>query len=309
MSNLQVLLIAGTHGNEINAPWLFDQWSKDPALINTYGLQVLKEIGNPLARKLGQRYIDRDLNRSFSDHLLSSLELNDKEICRARELINQYGPQGTCPSQIAIDFHSTTAAMGSSLVVYGRRPVDLALVSLIQNRLGLPIYLYEGDSSQTGFLVESWPCGFVVEIGPVPQGILQKQIIDQISLVLDGCLRDIYNVKNSSAVFPSSLVIHRHLKNIDFPRDSLGRPSAIIHPSIQGNDWLPIKKGHPLFIDCNGKVISLSDSFKVDQVVPVFINEAAYAEKNIAMGLTSRETWEFDPEWEKALIRLIQNVN
>ena len=29
MSNSQILLVAGTHGNEINATWLFDQWSKD----------------------------------------------------------------------------------------------------------------------------------------------------------------------------------------------------------------------------------------------------------------------------------------
>ncbi len=305
MSNLQVLLVAGTHGNEINAPWLFEQWSQDPDLIDSYGLKVNKTLGNPLALNKGKRYLDRDLNRSFSDELLSASELNDKEICRARKLINDYGPNGSNPSQIAIDFHSTTAAMGSSLVVYGRRSADLALASLVQHRLGLPIYLHEGDPLQKGFLVESWPCGFVVEIGPVPQGLLHRKIIDQILLVLDCCLLEIKNCTNSLAIFPSKLVVHRHLKNIDFPRDSFGRPSSLIHPNLQGKDWHPIKNDHPLFMNLQGQVIRSSDFSLHDEVVPVFINEAAYAEKNIAMGITSKEVWEFQPKWKEFLFELV----
>ena len=44
MSNLQVLLVAGTHGNEINAPWLFNEWNKSPGVINTNGLKIVKII-------------------------------------------------------------------------------------------------------------------------------------------------------------------------------------------------------------------------------------------------------------------------
>ncbi len=305
MSNFQILLVAGTHGNEINAPWLFDQWSQAPNLIDTYGLKIVKTIGNPLALNKGQRYLDRDLNRSFSNDLLNDSNINDQEICRARHLINEYGPRGKNPSQIVIDFHSTTASMGSSLVVYGRRPTDLALASLVQHRLGLPIYLHEGDPCQKGFLVESWPCGFVVEIGPVPQGILHQRIVDQTVLVLECCLRQISNSINSLANFPSHLVVHRHLKNIDFPRDHLGRPAALIHPDLQDKDWYPIKYGQPLFINLNGEVVKLSELFSSNEVVPVFINEAAYAEKNIAMGLTNKEVWEFDTKWIEAFLGIL----
>ena len=49
MSNLQVLLVAGTHGNEINAPWVFDQWKQNQDLIDSCGLKVVSVIGNPLA--------------------------------------------------------------------------------------------------------------------------------------------------------------------------------------------------------------------------------------------------------------------
>jgi aspartoacylase len=39
-------------------------------------------------------------------------------------------------------------------------------------------------------------------------------------------------------------------------------------------------------------------------VCPVFINEAAYGEKGIALGLTRREEWPVDPAWGDALVAL-----
>ena len=52
-----MLLIAGTHGNEINAPWLFKKWRHDPDLIRTSGLMVAKVLGNPKAIKACKRYL------------------------------------------------------------------------------------------------------------------------------------------------------------------------------------------------------------------------------------------------------------
>ena len=169
MMQLQVLLVAGTHGNEINGIWLFDEWERSSFLINTYGIKTFKVIGNPEAKKAGKRYIHNDLNRSFQEESLLSNNFLNFEGGRANELVNLFGETGQNPCQIALDFHTTTASMGSCLVVYGRRDADLALASLIQNQLGLPIYLHESDKKQTGFLVESWPCGLVVEIGPIAQ--------------------------------------------------------------------------------------------------------------------------------------------
>ena len=177
MMQLQVLLVAGTHGNEINGIWLFDEWKKSSFLINTHGIKFFKVIGNPEAKKAGKRYIHHDLNRSFKEESFLSINSSNFEGSRANELVNLYGEAGENPCQIALDFHTTTASMGSCLVVYGRRDADLALASLIQNKLGLPIYLHESDQKQTGFLVESWPCGLVIEIGPVGQGLLNLSLI------------------------------------------------------------------------------------------------------------------------------------
>ena len=302
MAQLQVLLVAGTHGNEINGIWLFDEWKKSSFLINTFGIKTYKVIGNPKAKQVGKRYIHQDLNRSFQEKLSLPINSSNFEIARANELLNLYGEEGEKSCQIALDFHTTTASMGSCIVVYGRRAADLALASLIQNHLGLPIYLHESDQRQTGFLVESWPCGLVVEIGPIGQGLLNSKIISQTRLILETLMEQIYQVKNLNIFFPDKLIIHRHIKSIDFPRDDEGNINAYIHPLRQSKDWYPLKRNDELFCKFNGEIIRFEEN---NNYVPVFINEAAYAEKNIAMSFTKRELWNFKKEWKQSLINLV----
>ena len=299
---LQVLLVAGTHGNEINGIFLFDQWEKSPLLINTHGIKTCKIIGNPEAQKAGKRYIHQDLNRSFREESLLAINSSKYEEKRANELVNLYGEAGKNPCQIALDFHTTTASMGSCMVVYGRRPADLALASLIQNQLGLPIYLHESDQRQTGFLVESWPCGIVIEIGPVGQGLLNSGIIAQTKLILETFMYQIHQVQNLTFHTPEKLIIHRHIKNIDFPRDEHGNIDGYVHSQRQSKDWHELKKNDELFFKLNGEIIRFDED---EPYIPVFINEAAYMEKNISMSFTKRELWNFKKEWNQSLINVI----
>ena len=300
---LQVLLVAGTHGNEINGIWLFDEWNKSSFLINTYGIRTIKVIGNPEAKKAGKRYIHHDLNRSFREELLSSNNYTNLEGRRAIELLNLYGDRGENPCQIALDFHTTTASMGSCLVVYGRRGADLALASLIQNKLGLPIYLHESDQKQTGFLVESWPCGLVIEIGPIAQGILNWKIISQTKLILETLMEQLQKIKNLDIFFPEQLKIHRHIKSVDFPRDEVGGINGYVHSSRQSKNWQELKKDDELFCKLNGETIKFKE---FEPFIPVFINEAAYLEKNIAMSFTRKEFWNLKNSWKQSLIDLVR---
>lgn len=303
MSEIQALLIAGTHGNEINPIWLFEQWEKLAVLINTYGIATHKVIGNPKAYKSGKRYIHSDLNRSFIKESFSKTNHSNFEIRRAADLLRIYGESGEKPCHIALDFHTTTSSMGSCLVVYGRRAGDLALASLVQSKLGLPIYLHESDHAQTGFLVEAWKCGLVIEIGPVGQGLFDSRIISQTKLILESCLEQIKLVENNNVFFPDKLIVHRHIKSIDFPRDSKGFINGYVHPLRQSKDWYPLNINDELFLMPDGKTIKFKEK---ETFIPVFINEAAYMEKNIAMSLTKREVWEFKREWKKELFDLVQ---
>tara|TARA_Y100001968_G_scaffold328418_1_gene375520 strand:+ start:309 stop:1226 length:918 start_codon:yes stop_codon:yes gene_type:complete len=302
MKQLQVLLVAGTHGNEINGIWLFDQWKRSPFLINTQGIQTFKVIGNPEAEKAGKRYIHHDLNRSFIKESYLSTNFSNFEERRASELVDLYGEAGENPCQIALDFHTTTAFMGSCLVVYGRRDADLALASLIQNKLGLPIYLHESDQKQTGFLVEAWPCGLVVEIGPVGQNLLNSRIISQTKLILETFMEQIHKVMNFNLFFPEKVIIHRHVKSVDFPRDKEGNIVGYVHSLRQSKDWQELKKDDELFYTLSGETIRFEEH---EPYIPVFINEAAYMEKNIAMSFAKREFWNFKQAWKHSLIDLV----
>ena len=303
----RVLVVAGTHGNEINGPWLLDQWRQHPALIDSEGLDVQLAIGNPAACAQGCRYLDRDLNRSFRPDLLKKASVSaaesDREMMQALALLKQFGPEGQTPCDLVVDLHSTTSAMGNCLVVYGRRPVDLALAALVQHRLGLPIYLHEADSAQQGFLAERWPCGVVIEVGPVPQNVRRSDIVLQTRLALEAVLAAIRSVRLGTARYPGQVVIHRHLGSLDLPRRSSGERDSLVHPNLQDRDWHPLKSGDPLFIDAESRTSVFEGE---DEIVPLFINEAAYAEKAIALSLTKRERWPLPKDWKEALDELLR---
>jgi aspartoacylase len=306
----RVMVVGGTHGNERNAPWLLEAWRRHPALLRSSGLALELVLGNPAAHAAGARYLDRDLNRSFVPALLDGPDPGDRELQRARELLARHGPEGSAPCLVALDLHSTTAAMGNSLVVYGRRPADLALAAGLQQRLGLPIYLHEQDRSQTGYLVERWPCGLVVEVGPVPQGVIQSTISRQSQLALEAALEVLAEARTGALRQPARLVVHRHLGSLDLPRHDDGSPAAVVHPQRQGRDWQPIGAGEPLFLTAEGVTIPFHP--QADQgeaaVRAVFINEAAYGEKGIALSLTRREAWPVEPAWGEALQGLARNL-
>jgi aspartoacylase len=303
----RVLVLAATHGNERNGGWLLESWRQQPSGLNNSGLELVLEIGNPAAYRANRRYLDRDLNRSFVPELLADPACDQREILRARELLGEYGPTGSLPAVAVLDLHSTTSSMGNCLVVYGRRPADLALAAAIQARLGLPIYLHEGDAAQRGFLVEGWPCGLVIEVGPVPQGVIEPRLCRQSQLALEAALEALASAGQARLSQPPWLVVHRHRASLDLPRDGGGWPLACMHPQRQGRDWQPMGPGDLLFRTAAGAAISYEPPAGLEgqQVWPVFINEAAYGEKRIALSLTSRERWTVDPSWAGALEALM----
>jgi aspartoacylase len=261
-------------------------------------------IGNPEALAANRRYIDRDLNRSFAPELLNDPARQELEIRRARALLASFGPQGSSPCPAVIDLHSTTSGMGNSLVVYGRRPADLALAAAMQARLGLPIYLHEADPAQTGFLVERWPCGLVIEVGPVAQGLVQAAICRQTQLALEAACQSLAEAARGSLRLPAGLSVHLHSGSLDLPRDSTDAALASVHPQRQGRDWQPLRQGEPLFWQADGTVERVPA--ELAGLSPVFINEAAYGEKHIALGLTRRERWACEPSWAEALQACLQ---
>tara|TARA_Y100000589_G_C27166723_1_gene635095 strand:+ start:993 stop:1895 length:903 start_codon:yes stop_codon:yes gene_type:complete len=293
MNKNSFLIVSGTHGNEINPIFAVKKFEKLKQL-NSESSDLKFILGNPNAYKEGKRYIDIDLNRSFNENKgMSNKKLNKNlyELSRARELLSNFGPESALSYQTVIDLHTTTSCMGTSVVLYGRRPKDFCLAALLQSKFGLPIYLYEKDFNQTGFLVEAWPCGLVIEIGPVAQNHYDPLIVESFLIILNYLDSLSADFRNFHRKLPKQITVFVHQKSIDYPRDHNGEIIGLIHPSRVNQDWIRIQKGDPLFLNIENETISYEET---SMVYPVFIGEAAYKEKNIAMSFTKREIIEIN---------------
>ena len=80
----------------------------------------------------------------------------------------------------------------------------------------------------------------------------------------------------------------------------------MLHPLRQHRDWEPLKPGDPVFLTPDGNPLPYEPPAGVgaEPVWGVFINEAAYGEKGIALSLTRREVWPVASGWAEALLRL-----
>jgi aspartoacylase len=301
MTIKKILIVAGTHGNEINPIWAVNQLNKEQNNVNK-DIEYKYIIGNPLAYERGSRYVDSDLNRSFnSNNQNTKKNKNNYEINRAKFLVEQFGINGAEPCQIAVDLHTTTANMGTSIVMYGRRIKDFCLAALLQNKFGLPIYLHEKDKRQTGFLVEAWPCGLVIEIGSVAQNYYDSKIINRFLIIINSLREEINKLTKNLIAIPKKLIVHVHQGSIDYPRTQNGDINGLIHPDRMNKDWKPIKKGDPLFLDIEGNTLRYSGP---DIIWPVFISEVAYKEKNIAMSFTKKEVICSSNDWLENFLEL-----
>jgi aspartoacylase len=144
----------------------------------------------------------------------------------------------------------------------------------------------------------------------VPQGVIQSPICRQSQLALEAALEVLAEARGGALVQPERLVVHRHLGSLDLPRHGDGSPAAVVHPQRQNRDWQPIVAGDPLFLTAEGATIPFHprQEWQDGPVWAVFINEAAYGEKGIALSLTRRESWPLEPHWGQALAGLARDL-
>jgi aspartoacylase len=142
----------------------------------------------------------------------------------------------------------------------------------------------------------------VIEVGPVPQGVVSAGICRQTQRALEMALTLLAEAGRGALRLPHQLVVHRHLRSLDRPRRANGEACAVLHPLRQDRDWQPVRAGEPMFLGDTGQTIAWEPQAGDSPTVwPVFINEAAYEEKGIALSLTQREEWPVEAGWSEAL--------
>lgn len=120
-------------------------------------------------------------------------------------------------------------------------------------------------------------------MGPIAQGTLHAELFQQSEALVRATL-DFVERSNQGATpeIPKTFTLYNQVQIVDYPRDEQQRLRAMIHPQLQGRDYELLHPGDPLFLSFEGEVICYQGD---STMAPVFINEAAYYEKNYALGL------------------------
>lgn len=282
----KVAIVGGTHGNELTGIYLIKKFQKLPELVQRSNFETLTILGNPKAITANKRFIDVDLNRCFRGQDLADINLIEYEQIRAKEIAQQLKEEKV---DLLLDLHTTTANMGITLILNNTHPFLLALVAYLSKiNPAIKILQYSQVYPDTSYLRNLCELGLAIEVGPVSQGVLSANLFKQteiiISLILD--YLEIYN-KREIEIKNLFCTVYKQIAIIDYPRSNEGEIQGMIAPGV--NDYQALSPGEPLFLSFNDQEII----YEGDQVVyPVFVGEAAYLEKGIAMFLTTKKVVE-----------------
>eukprot|EP00062_Callorhinchus_milii_P015334 gi/632965473/ref/XP_007898909.1/ PREDICTED: aspartoacylase [Callorhinchus milii] len=290
----RIAVFGGTHGNELTGVFLVKHWLKDRSEIQRPSLEVQPYLSNPAAVEKCVRYVDCDLNRTFTEENLSmpQNESMPYEVKIAQEINNLFGPKDSKNAyDLALDLHNTTSNMGNCLIVKNSKDdFTIQMIHYIKNTLSpstCHVLVLENSAVKYGAIRTVAKHSIGLEIGPQPQGVIKANILENMRKLINSAL-DFTHFYNEGKEFPPCTIdVYRAFEKINYPRDSEGQITAMIHPQLQDCDWKPLKPGDPSFITLDGKTIPYNGSCTV---YPAFVNEAAYYEKHLAFLLTHKET-------------------
>jgi len=280
-------IVGGSHGNELTGVYLVKKFQQYPNLINRPSFETIALLGNPKAIQEGRRYIDTDLNRCFTNQALQNSLLSSYEDIRAKEIQQILQPQNQPFVDVIVDLHSTTANMGLSIVLSNMHPLLLHLADHLSSINPLvKVYLHQQPRG-SGFLRSMCELGFVIEVGAVSQSVLNAELFQQTEQLIYAVL-DYFERYNQGKFSQTNrmLTLYEYTGVIDYPRNEREEIQAMIHPQLQFRDYEPLNPGDPIFLTFEGKDIFYKGT---STVYPIFINEAAYYEKGIAMHLTQKQ--------------------
>ncbi|MCF0223358.1 MAG: aspartoacylase [Fibrobacter sp.] len=286
-----IVVAGGTHGNERTGVSLVRKWMMYPECYKELcpSARVQLVLSNPEAERLNRRYRDYDLNRAFSKTCLNA-QLDTYEFLRARELNEKFGPKGeSTQTDLLLDVHNTGANMGYCLILSEKSPFCMrASAVLTQEFENTHIYFQPEERSQSPYFGTIAKADICIEIGPQQHGTLDAEVFEASEKIVKRYLQlvEAWNRGELQDGPKIQVEVYTQLKDLGYPKDY----PAMIHPNLQGHDYCELNEGNPLFRTFDGKDILYKGQ---SPVYPIFINEPAYYEKNIAMSLTTKtvEEW------------------
>lgn len=289
-----VFVVGGTHGNEFTGVYLVKKLRSLGLKDNYKKITPFFELGNEEAFRLNKRYVDHDLNRCFSkDFLLeakkkleekggSCLEHEEKLALEFDKLFKEE------QADFIIDLHTTTSHMGPTIILSHKDDLSLTVATYLKQVFpSLKIICEFKELEENYCLFTQAKSGILLEFGPVPQGVLKSELFLLMEKVIKETLSFLERGEEGglNSYKDEEIETFHVLENLDYPRDEEGNLKGMIHPDREGKDFVPIRDGEPLFISFDGETIP----WKGPTVWPIFMNEAAYYEKSVAMVLTAKQ--------------------
>ena len=281
----RVLIVGGTHGNEITGVYLVKKFERSPHLIQRSSFESLTLIANPKACAIGKRYVDTDLNRCFLRQDLENPNLTSYEAQQAKIIYQTFGAKGSQPADFVIDLHSSTANMGLSIILANENLLNIHFAAYLTSINPKVKILYSTSQNRVRPHLDSiCEFGCTLEVGAVAQNVLDAVLFQETEEIIHAIL-DYLEAYNQETPPPlkDTINVYHSIQTIDYPRNELGEIQAMIHPQLQFRDYQSLHPGEPMFLTFEGKEIVYEGE---STVYPVFINEAAYYEKGIAMCIT-----------------------
>lgn len=264
---MRFAIVGATHGNEFTGLEVCKVLDKNQ---KKYLHEYQTFIGNPEAVKLKKRYVDSDLNRSYGKHGIAT----GYEAQRSKEMTEAIHGK----FDFLVDIHTTTSNMGMTLILTDVNEYSLNAACFLKEKfphIKLIISVRAGDDCP--YTPGLTAAGFTVEVGPIANSIVKA------SLVLE-CLEmmeELLNYDFSNKYDYSQYEVYRTHEIQYYPEEE----GWYIHPDVDYNDFCTLSPGDPLFMNAYREVKNYEGT---EVVYPLFINEAAYLENNIAMELSTK---------------------
>lgn len=280
-----VAITGGTHGNELTGVYLIKHWQEQPEEIQRSNFSSELHLANPEAVRRVRRYVDQDLNRQFTLADLNNPDLRGIEQRRAKALNALLGPKEEPRVDFVIDMHTTTANMGMSLIFNTDDPLVVGMAFYIKQKMPEARLFFEPEHRlEDNFLTSMGRLGgLVIEVGPIPQGLLNYQVYEDTRRAVLHALNYLEHCNAGQVLdLPAQMSGYRFIRKVPLPRDADGDIRAMVHPERQGRDYQAINPGDPLFITLSGETIPYEGE---ETVFGAFINEAAYYDQKIGLSL------------------------
>jgi succinylglutamate desuccinylase len=209
-----------------------------------------------------------------------------------------YGPKGAdTRTDLILDVHNTGANMGYCLILSTRDPFTMkASAVLTQEFQNAWIYYQPEERSASPYFGTVAKADVCIEIGPQQHGTLNAEIFERSEMLVKRYLElaEEWNRGELQKREPIEVEVYTQLRDLGYPKPQGGGAiQAMIHSELNGHDYCELKKGDKLFRTFDGKDILFEGEPDGRSVYPIFINEPAYYEKDIAMSLTVKtiEKW------------------